>query len=347
MKSNQGGGLLFVTLLAAFLWPASAPAGPPEPDGTSSAVHSRGLRGRIDGGKLRRAELVFTDDLVTADLESEAPEPFAYRELRILRGSHHANPPYFDRWDWIILAPSVAVAAASGGAAAAGGHMVTSVAVGFGFYLVRQLLDRNSTHWLSLHSTSKHRCVFLRLPRDKSRRRAVLDELERRDPTVLKTRPPPAAGRVAMPLRPSVGQSPPDFSLPSLDGSHWRLSEARGKAVLLNFWASWCGPCRREVGHLQKLHERFGKAGLEVVAVSDEKADVAKEYLRERGATYRALHDEGSTIFTRYAVRAIPETLIIGPDGVLVQRIDGMAGWGLLRRSVAAVLPEGSDASVR
>ena len=347
MEPMRSGALLFATLLAAGAWPASAPAGPPETAGASGGVHFTGLRGRIDGGKLRRATLVFADESVTADLDSEGPESFAYRELRILRGSHHRDPPYFNRWDWILLAPSAAAATASGGAAAAGRHVVTSLAVGFGCSLASRLLKRGSNHWLSLHSTSGHRCVFLRLPRNQGRRRAILDELERRDPTVLKTRPPPAGGRPAMTPRPPVGQSPPDFSLPSQDGSEWRLSEARGRAVLLNFWASWCGPCRREVGHLQKLHERFGKAGLEVVAVSAEKADIAKEYLRERGATYRALRDEGGTVFARYGVRAIPQTLIIGPGGELVQRIEGMAGWGLLRRSVAAVLPGDSDASVR
>ncbi len=323
-------------ILAVTIWPGSAAAQPAKGPDTGSVVHSAGIRGRIADGKLRGAKLVFDGGSVTVEVEAEKPERFTYEELKILRGKHHMGGPFFNVWDLIGLAPAAAISAVSGGVAEAGLYVATALAAQSGFYLLRHLRRRGTRHWLSLHSASEHRCVFLRLPYDKERRRAILDEFEKRDPTELLTRERPAAGRKTQPEALPVGLTPPDFALTSQRGSEWRLSEARGKVVLLNFWASWCGPCRKEIPHLQDLHERYSDAGLEVAAITDENADVAAGFLEEMGVTYRALHDTDSQVFDRYRVRAIPLTLIVGRDGRLVRRIEGFIGRRSLQKVVSA-----------
>ena len=327
-----------VPLLAAALVAGSAQGSAPQPPQAEPVIHAKGLRGRIEDGKLRPAKLVFTAESVTAELSGEEPEEFKYRDLRLVRGSHHLGLPLFSKWYWLQLAPSVAVAIATGGLSSGAQHLVLTTGSTSLLYLVRRLRRRHQSHWVSLHANSEHRCVFLALPRRSTRRQAIFKELERRDPTKLKTRPPLPAGFPRSTPFPLPAEPAPDFELPALDGPRWRLSDAAGKVVLLNFWETWCGPCRMELPHLQRIHDRFSAAGLTVVGVSSENPAETLRFLRDNGITYTALSDARNHATSRYHVDAIPTTFIIGRDGALRDRIEGYTKEEAFARAVRPLI---------
>lgn len=115
---------------------------------------------------------------------------------------------------------------------------------------------------------------------------------------------------------PRVGSPAPDFVLKSATGHNIRLSELRGQVVLINFWASWCGPCREELPLLEKLHARYRKAGFALLAVNidDDRAN-ADTLLRKLGVGLAPLYDGDKRVAKRYDVDTMPATLIVDRDG--------------------------------
>ena len=108
----------------------------------------------------------------------------------------------------------------------------------------------------------------------------------------------------------------PDFTLRSNTGKNLKLSEFRGQVVLLNFWASWCGPCRQEMPALEKLQKRYGKLGFTVLGVNvEEDSTQAKRMLREIRVSFPILYDTQNTASKLYQVSAMPTTVIIDRDG--------------------------------
>jgi peroxiredoxin len=113
------------------------------------------------------------------------------------------------------------------------------------------------------------------------------------------------------------------FSLTGLDGKTYSLDGLRGKVVLLNFWATWCPPCRKEMPDLEKLYRELGPKGFVVLAVSDEKRDVVERFLADKGYTFPILLDEGRKVNTAFDVEGIPKSFLFGRDGKIVaQAID-------------------------
>jgi peroxiredoxin len=108
-----------------------------------------------------------------------------------------------------------------------------------------------------------------------------------------------------------------DFTLEDLNGKSWTLNELRGKVVLLNFWATWCPPCRKEMPDLQALHDRFADEGLVILGVSDEKAETVRKFLAEQKYTYPMLLDPGRTVSKQFEVDGIPKTFVFDRDGNL------------------------------
>ena len=115
----------------------------------------------------------------------------------------------------------------------------------------------------------------------------------------------------------------PDFSLPSLfdDSLMHTLSQYRGRPVILNFWASWCPPCRTEMPALQRAHEKFGSEGLVVLAINQtysDDVDAAREFAREMALTFPLLRDDGGSVsLERFEILGLPTTIIIRPDGTV------------------------------
>jgi len=115
-----------------------------------------------------------------------------------------------------------------------------------------------------------------------------------------------------------VGEEAGNFTLKSADGSNIRLSEHRGQVVLLNFWASWCGPCRQEFPHLDALHQRYADLGFTVFGVNVEQDRAsADKILREIPVTFPVLFDDNNVVSELYKVDAMPMTVLVDRNGVV------------------------------
>src|SRR5512134_2762562 len=123
-----------------------------------------------------------------------------------------------------------------------------------------------------------------------------------------------AVGAVSAATTPSVGA--PDFTLPSLGGPNLRLQEQRGRVVMVNFWASWCGPCRVEMPHLGRLYERYRGAGFVVLAVNiDEDPRKAASLAGQLGMRFPVLLDSEKKVSRLYDLSTMPSTILIDRDG--------------------------------
>lgn len=108
----------------------------------------------------------------------------------------------------------------------------------------------------------------------------------------------------------------PDFTLQSSKGDNVRLAEQRGQVVMLNFWASWCGPCRKEMPLLDAMYQRYSSAGFVLYGVNVEEDNTdAKKLLKELGVTFPVLFDTESKASTLYSVDAMPTTVLIDKKG--------------------------------
>jgi len=114
-----------------------------------------------------------------------------------------------------------------------------------------------------------------------------------------------------------------DFTLTDLSGKSWTLSALRGKVVLVNFWATWCPPCRKEMPDLNTLAHRFQKQGLVVLSLSDEDRPKVADYIAAHDLTYPILLDTGGAVAKAFHVQGIPKTFIFDRAGKLAaQSID-------------------------
>ncbi len=125
-------------------------------------------------------------------------------------------------------------------------------------------------------------------------------------------------------LRPAARAEPPDFRLPLLGGGTLSSDDLRGSPVVLNFFASWCGPCIREMPALQAMAERYkGKVHF-IGATFNDRREAAKDVLEQTGVAYPAAFDPTmSDLAYDYGVRVMPTTFFIDADGNLVERKDG------------------------
>ncbi len=114
-------------------------------------------------------------------------------------------------------------------------------------------------------------------------------------------------------------QSPaPDFTLRALNGPNLKLGEQRGRVVLVNFWATWCGPCREELPQLAKLHDKYRASGLVLLGINvDDDPRKAAELATRLGLGFPVLLDTDKQVSRRYDMSAMPATLIIDRDGVV------------------------------
>ncbi len=115
-------------------------------------------------------------------------------------------------------------------------------------------------------------------------------------------------------------RSEADFTLTDLQERKWTLKSLRGKVVLVNFWATWCPPCRRELPDLDALDKRFRDRGLVILAITDEQASRVMPFLREQKIDYPVLLDPGQKVRQQLRVDGIPDTFIYDRQGRLVAR---------------------------
>jgi peroxiredoxin len=108
----------------------------------------------------------------------------------------------------------------------------------------------------------------------------------------------------------------PDFTLRTVDGQNLRLNEQRGRVVLVNFWATWCGPCRQEMPHLNRLYEKYRTSGFVALGVNvDEDERQAAGVAAKLGVKFPVLPDSDKKVSRLYDLRAMPSTVLIDRDG--------------------------------
>ena len=327
---------LFSEVLVAglALWPALSAAESGPPTKRETVVFSEGLKGRISDSRLRRAKLVFDDSALRVEVDDEPPERFEYEELQVRRGRESRRLPLLSKEIWATALAFTGVLVATGGLGAGAVYLATTLGTFYYPYVGDLLLKRHGSHWWSLHSNAKHRCVFLYLPRKKRARMAILEELERRAKKELIVRPPGPQRGLELRAGLVIGEAAPDFTATTVEGSPWSLSQSKGRLTLLNFWATWCAPCRDEMPDLQELHRLHSERGLDVIGISGEDSQTIREFLSSEGFTFQALHDHGFEIHRRYSVNSIPTTVVIGRDGSVLEHIQGFASKKALNRAV-------------
>lgn len=138
-------------------------------------------------------------------------------------------------------------------------------------------------------------------------------------------------GSDLFPVQP--GSKAPEFKAavmaPGQQGTK-NISDYRGQVVLLNLWATWCGPCKQEMPGIQALHEQLGPQGLRVVAVAVDDPgfeNAIRAFVSEHKLTFEILHEGSGKIEHDYQTSGIPETFLIGKDGVIRKRVIGAAQW--------------------
>ena len=115
-----------------------------------------------------------------------------------------------------------------------------------------------------------------------------------------------------------VGEPAPDFALKSAGGENLRLSEYRGEVVMINFWATWCGPCRQEMPLLDELYDRYQRVGFRLLGVNiDDDRQQAMQMVEELDVSFPVLFDAGKSVSKQYAVEAMPVTVLVDRSGTV------------------------------
>jgi peroxiredoxin len=135
----------------------------------------------------------------------------------------------------------------------------------------------------------------------------------------------PVAERNAVKL----GEPAPNFRLRDLNGQMVSLSDLRGKVVLLNFWATWCGPCRVEMPAMEELYRTFSRNDFEILAVSTDAqgASVTRPFQQENHLTFPILHDADYRVGLTYGARSLPMTFMVDRQGIVRHQIFGARDW--------------------
>ena len=126
----------------------------------------------------------------------------------------------------------------------------------------------------------------------------------------------------------TVGKQAPDFDTVDLKGDVWSLSKLKGQVVFLNFWATWCPPCREEMPSMERLYAKLPKEKFVMIALfnKDDPAAV-KNFVTKLGITFPILSDEYNFAGTKYGLTGLPETFIIDKQGVIQEKYIGPVEW--------------------
>ena len=129
--------------------------------------------------------------------------------------------------------------------------------------------------------------------------------------------------------RPEINSVAPAFRLMDLGGAVHSLPDYQGKVVFLNFWATWCGPCKVEMPAMEALYQTFRSQGLEILAVSVDQqgAAVTRPFKEAMGLSFPILHDSTYQVGLTYGARTLPMTYVIDRQGIIRQRVFGARDW--------------------
>ena len=149
------------------------------------------------------------------------------------------------------------------------------------------------------------------------------------DPGTSDSAQSPAAHTAQDRSGPKIGARAPDFQLWNLEGNPVTLSSYQGRVVLLNFWATWCGPCRVEMPAMEMLYREFDRRDFEILAVSTDQQGVAvtRPFRESLGLTFPILHDSDFRTGVMYGTRTLPMTFMVNKRGIITHRIFGARDW--------------------
>lgn len=140
---------------------------------------------------------------------------------------------------------------------------------------------------------------------------------------------------------PKKGYRAPQFALPALDGQTYTLKKLDGKPVVLNFWASWCGPCRIEAPELVRLYEKY-RGKIEIYAINvtaSDSVEGARAFADEYGFSFPVLLDDKGEVSQKYGIQPIPTTFFVGGDGVIVDQVIGLVDPQSMEAKFKKLLP--------
>jgi cytochrome c biogenesis protein CcmG, thiol:disulfide interchange protein DsbE len=141
------------------------------------------------------------------------------------------------------------------------------------------------------------------------------------------------------PAAPAVGTPAPNFSLADLDGRPLRLADLQGRPVIVNFWASWCGPCVEEFPLLKRAAAEHADEGLAVIGiVYQDNSESARAFMQRMDAAWPAAMDPGGKVAAAYGLFGVPQTYFIGRDGTLVGQSVGQFSAAQLDQQIAAII---------
>jgi peroxiredoxin len=140
------------------------------------------------------------------------------------------------------------------------------------------------------------------------------------------------------PPSPDVGHPAPDFTLDTLNGETLTLSDLKGRPVILNFWATWCGPCRAEAPALESASRLIGNAGVILGVNVQEDPLRVLDFAEQLGLTYPIVFDRDASIAKLYRVRAYPTTYFIDSQGIIAELYTGALNAPLIQRRIQELL---------
>jgi peroxiredoxin len=157
---------------------------------------------------------------------------------------------------------------------------------------------------------------------------------------ILESRERVAGAEPVLESAPIAGYAAPDFTLQSTNGETVSLSDFRGTPLVLNFWATWCPPCRAEIPFFQSASQKYN-GQVAILGVNDgERPDTVLDFVGDYGMTYPVLLDTGSAVSVRYRVTALPTTVFINADGVIAELFPGIINEAVLEDRIESLIRE-------
>ena len=138
-----------------------------------------------------------------------------------------------------------------------------------------------------------------------------------------------------------VGDEAPDFELVDLEGNKQRLSDYRGEGVFLNFWGSWCGPCKTEMPFMEKLSKEFDGKGVHILALNLKDTKLKAETFRDQyGLTFPIARDTDESVRRAFNVLPLPTTILVNKDGIIEEIKSGGMSEDEIRSFMESIQPE-------
>jgi peroxiredoxin len=144
------------------------------------------------------------------------------------------------------------------------------------------------------------------------------------------------ADKVLASLKTVKGSEAPDFRIRTLSGDSLQLSKLRGKFVLIDFWGSWCGPCRIEVPNFKKLYETVSKDTLQMIGIAEDDSTALVKFIQEQKIPYPNAIGTKNKVMVDYGITAFPTTLLVSPDGkIFAKELRGADLVKLVRHTIS------------